>query len=128
MTEPTEDGFTFTGQMGVRSILFFTLVEGFALVGTTRLNFSGRAWGLAANMGEYFGGYIAPSDVVGDCTFEVHAVGIGPGMLASHLVTRLRAPRNVPGRWSNDWRHATEWRKRDLEFSRITYTGRPCVG
>jgi hypothetical protein len=91
LTQPTSEEFTFKGQMGIRSAFIVTEVNGYVLVGPMRLNFSGHAWGVAVNIGEYIGGgtfgYIPPQEVVGDCTFEVHAVGVGAGMLQ---VTWLR--------------------------------------
>jgi hypothetical protein len=85
LTQPAGEEYTFRGEMGVRGAFIVTEVDGYALVGPTRLNFSGQTWGLSLNTGEYFGGgtfgYKHPQDVVGDCTMELHGVSIGGGML-----------------------------------------------
>jgi hypothetical protein len=86
LLETADTEYTFGGQMGIRSVLFITRVEGYAVVlKQTKLNFSGTAWGPAVSLGEYVGGgtfgYLPPDVIVGHCTFEVHAVGLGPGML-----------------------------------------------
>jgi len=85
LTQPTGTEYTFKGQIGIRSAIFVTKVDGYAFVAGTRINFSGHACGPALNIGEFVGGgtfgYLSPQEVLGHCTFEVHGVGVGPGMV-----------------------------------------------
>jgi hypothetical protein len=77
--------YTFSGMMGIRSVVIATTVEGYAVGEEARLDFSGTAWGPALNVGEFVGGgsfgYLSPDEVAGSCTFELHSAGLGPGML-----------------------------------------------
>ena len=45
LTQPAGEEYTFRGEMGVRGAFIVTEVDGYALVGPTRLNFSGHTWG-----------------------------------------------------------------------------------
>jgi hypothetical protein len=74
--------YTFTGNAFFQSFVIWSEVDVWITVNDgTKLHYRGTSWGSGAGGGWVWGGgtfgYIPPSEVIGDCDFELHSLAEG---------------------------------------------------